>query len=58
MDETRRQLTCACGWTTSGTIEDVYQAAVAHGRNLHNMEVTREQVAAMSVAEGPDSGGR
>ena len=49
------RLTCACGWQTTGTPDDVYLAALEHGRRLHNMEVTRDQVEQMStpVADGP-----
>lgn len=43
------RLTCACGWQTTGQREDVYAAALDHGRRLHNMEVTREQVEEMSA---------
>lgn len=52
LDEDRQQqrrLTCACGWQTTGDDEQVYQAALDHGRRLHNMEVTREQVEQMSA---------
>jgi len=48
MDQ-RMRLTCACGWATTGTPDDIYQLALEHGRRLHNMEVTREQVEAMST---------
>ena len=47
MDQ-RMQLTCACGWETSGDADEVFHATLEHGRRLHNMEVTREQVADMS----------
>lgn len=47
-DEGRTQLTCACGWQTAGSVDEAYEAALEHGRRLHNMEVTREQVAEMS----------
>jgi hypothetical protein len=39
---------CACGWETSGTEAEIVPATVAHGRRLHNMEATREQVLAMA----------
>ncbi len=47
MDE-QVQLACACGWETRGTSDEVFQSALEHGRRLHNMEVTREQVEQMS----------
>ncbi|MFP5331590.1 MAG: DUF1059 domain-containing protein [Acidimicrobiia bacterium] len=43
------RLTCACGWETVGSEDDVVQAALDHGRKLHNMEVTREEALAMAV---------
>ncbi|MGH9149523.1 MAG: DUF1059 domain-containing protein [Acidimicrobiales bacterium] len=48
-----RRLVCACGWTTEGTAEEVFAATLEHGRRLHNMEVTAEQVDAMSTPQ-PD----
>lgn len=43
------ELTCACGWTTSGDEDQIVEAAQDHGRKLHNMEVTREQAMAMAA---------
>ena len=43
---------CACGWETTGTEADVVPATIEHGRRLHNMEATPEQVLAM--AAGPE----
>lgn len=40
---------CACGWETTGTEADVVPATIEHGRRLHNMEATPEQVLAMAV---------
>jgi predicted small metal-binding protein len=48
------RLTCACGWQTTGDRDEVYEAALDHGRRLHNMEVTREQVDEMSAPVGED----
>ena len=39
---------CSCGWEVRGTEDEVVAAAEEHGRDLHNMSVTREQVLAMS----------
>lgn len=44
----RWKLTCACGWQTSGTEDEIVAAARAHGRALHNMDVTHEQAMAMA----------
>jgi predicted small metal-binding protein len=45
---------CACGWQVESSSEDeVVAATQEHGRRLHNMLPTREQVLAMLVpAEG------
>jgi predicted small metal-binding protein len=40
---------CACGWETSGPEDVVIEATVEHGRRLHNMVATREQVLAMAI---------
>ena len=41
---------CACGWETTGTEDDLVEATQEHGRRMHNMLPTREQVLAMVVA--------
>ena len=40
---------CACGWEATGAEAEVVPATIEHGRRLHNMEATREQVLAMAV---------
>jgi predicted small metal-binding protein len=42
---------CACGWETTGTEDAVVAATQEHGRRLHNMQATREDVLAMAVAD-------
>jgi len=42
-------LRCACGWETRGTVDELVVTAREHGRRLHNMEPTRDQVLAMVV---------
>ncbi len=37
---------CACGWEVQGTEDEVVDATIDHGRRIHNMEATREQVLA------------
>lgn len=39
---------CACGWETTGTEDEVVVETQQHGRELHNMDVTREQALAMA----------
>ena len=50
MDESRL-LRCACGWETRGTVDELVAAAREHGRRLHNMEPTHDQVLAMMIDE-------
>jgi predicted small metal-binding protein len=40
---------CACGWETKGSEDEVDAATTDHGRKLHNMTPTREQVLAMTI---------
>lgn len=37
---------CACGWEVTGSLDDVVDATIDHGRRIHNMEATRAQVIA------------
>ena len=37
---------CACGWEVTGPLDEVVDATIDHGRRIHNMEATREQVIA------------
>jgi hypothetical protein len=48
---------CACGWETRGNEPEVVAATQEHGRRVHNMEATRDQVLAMAVAAdaGPEA---
>lgn len=41
-------VTCTCGWEATGPTDDVVTRTQAHGRELHNMEATREDVLAMA----------
>ena len=45
-------VTCDCGVTVRGETEDEFVANVQqHGREAHNMDVTREQALAMAQPE-------
>jgi predicted small metal-binding protein len=37
---------CACGWEVTGSLDEVVEATIDHGRRMHNMGATREQVVA------------
>ena len=43
-------VTCECGFETRGETDDVVAEVQRHGREAHNMDVTREQVLAMATA--------
>lgn len=45
------RLRCACGWETSGTEQELIEATQEHGRRIHNMLPTREEVLAMVIAD-------
>jgi predicted small metal-binding protein len=52
------RLRCACGWETAGSEEELIRATEEHGRRVHNMVPTREEILAMLVpADTPASGG-
>jgi hypothetical protein len=39
---------CGCGWTCRGTEERVVADCMAHGLDIHQMNLTREQVLAVA----------
>jgi hypothetical protein len=48
MNEPALIVTCTCGWTVEGTEDIIITATRQHGRDLHNMEATDEQILAMA----------
>ena len=44
---------CACGWEVTGTEDAVVDATIDHGRRIHNMEATRDQVLTVLRETGP-----
>ena len=45
---------CACGWEVSGPEGEVVDATIDHGRRIHNMDATRDEVlAALHGAADP-----
>ena len=50
MDDETITVRCACGWETTGSEELVVEATAEHGRKMHNMVPTRDEVLAMAVA--------
>lgn len=47
---------CACGWEVSGSEDEVVDATIDHGRRIHNMEATRDQVIAALHGSAPRDG--
>ena len=41
-------VTCECGWSVTGDDDEIVAAVQQHGRDAHNMDVTREQALAMA----------
>jgi predicted small metal-binding protein len=54
VDDETITVRCVCGWETTGTKKDVVTATREHGRRLHNMEPTRDEVLAMAVDRSHD----
>jgi len=48
MAEQEIVVTCACGFTARGGEDKVVAETQEHGRHVHNMDVSREQVMEMS----------
>ena len=44
---------CACGWEVTGSEDQVVDATIDHGRRIHNMETTRDQVVMAVRASSP-----
>ena len=40
----QKQVSCECGWSASGTEDELVPMVQQHAREVHNMEVSREQV--------------
>lgn len=46
---------CVCGWEVTGAAAEVVPVTIEHGRRLHNMEATPEQVLAMATSPRGDA---
>jgi len=47
---------CACGWEVTGPAAEVVDATIDHGRRVHNMVATRDQVLiALGRSPGADA---
>jgi predicted small metal-binding protein len=45
---------CECGWEVTGGLDEVVDATIDHGRRIHNMEASREQVLSVLMAGRAD----
>ena len=50
MTENELVVTCDCGFVSRGAEDVVVPETQRHGRDVHNMDVTRDQVLAMARA--------
>jgi len=57
MAEQRIRTRCACGWESVGPTEVVVAATIEHGRRVHNMVGTPDQVLAQAETLPPDDEG-
>jgi hypothetical protein len=46
---------CVCGWESAGPVDEVVAATTEHGRRVHNMVATREQVLAIALDPATDA---
>ena len=53
MAEEEIVVTCACGFTARGREDEVVAETQEHGRHVHNMDVSRQQV--LDMAHPADS---
>lgn len=44
-----KQIVCDCGWTASGTEQELIAATQGHGRDAHGLIPTPEQVLAIAT---------
>ena len=44
-----REVTCLCGWQCRGTEDEVVEQVIVHGREVHGIESTREEILAIAV---------
>jgi hypothetical protein len=49
METPEIRVRCVCGWETIGQVDDVVAVTQEHGRRVHNMEATRDEVLAMAI---------
>ena len=45
---------CACGWEITGSLETVVAATIDHGKRIHNMDASRDEVLAAVLGPAAD----
>lgn len=44
-----KEVTCLCGWQCRGTEDEVVDQVIAHGRDVHGVESTRDEILTIAV---------
>jgi predicted small metal-binding protein len=44
-----KEVTCLCGWQCRGTEDEVVEQVITHGREVHGVESTRDEILAIAV---------
>ncbi|MCI0582210.1 MAG: DUF1059 domain-containing protein [Chloroflexi bacterium] len=44
-----KEVTCLCGWQVRGTIDEVVEQVMRHGREVHGLESSRDEILALAV---------
>ena len=44
-----KEATCICGWQVRGTEDEIVSQVQAHGREVHGIESTREEILAIAI---------
>jgi predicted small metal-binding protein len=44
-----KEVTCLCGWQCRGTADEVVEQVIAHGREVHGVESSRDEILAIAV---------
>jgi len=44
-----KEVTCLCGWQCRGTEDEVVDQVITHGREIHGIESTRDEILAIAV---------
>lgn len=44
-----KEVTCLCGWQVRGTLDEVVEGVIRHGRDVHGIESSRDEILALAV---------